>query len=429
MAHSGETTRNLRIGAVVAVSLLIGMAFLFFIGSEQKMFARKNEYKVSLESVAGLAEGSTVQMSGVTIGTVRDIFLPRNPNDRQVDITIVVDRKYSERIRQDSRARMRKMGLIAADSLIDISPGNANLPEIPAGGIIPAQKATNVDQLIASGGDLVDNFVQISYSLKNVLERVDRGEGLLGELTSSPQNKQKLTDVLMTTLNRTNTVLEQVQSGEGVVGKFVFDEEFGSEIAGSVRQSAASLQRILASLQGGVEGGEGALPALLNDPAGRERVITILDNLQTTSENLATFSRSFQTGEGIVPRLLNDREYGEQTLREFQGLVARLNSVAAKLDQGEGTAGRLISDPTIYESINDILIGINESRLLRYLIRNRQAAGIQKRYDATRDGAATSTAPPATGTVPEPELPRDAIEPPPATSTQPPATTTTQPPG
>lgn len=428
MANPGETTRNLRIGAVVAVSLLIGMAFLFFIGSEQKMFARKNEYKVSLESVAGLAEGSTVQMSGVTIGTVRDIFLPRDPNDRQVDITIVVDRKYAERIRQDSRARMRKMGLIAADSLIDISPGTANVPEIPAGGVIPAQKATNVDQLIASGGDLVDNFVQLSYSLKNILERVDRGEGLLGELTSSPQNKQKLTDVLLTTLNRTNAVLEQVQSGEGVVGKFVFDEEFGNEISGSVRQSAASLQRILGSLQGGVEGGEGALPALLNDPAGRERVITILDNLQTTSENLAAFSVSFREGQGIVPRLLNDRQYGEETLKEFQGLVARLNSVASKLDQGEGTAGRLISDPAIYESINDILIGINESRLLRYLIRNRQAAGIQKRYDATQAGE-KKTASPEANAVPEPELPADAIEPPPETTTQPPPATTTQPPG
>ena len=51
------------------------------------------------------------------------------------------------------------------------------------------------------------------------------------------------------------------------------------------------------------------------------------------------------------------------------------------MNRGEGTAGKLINDPSVYESVNDILIGINESKLLRWLIRNRQQSGIQKRYD------------------------------------------------
>ena len=402
----------------MAFSLAIAMAFLFFIGSESKMFARKNEYKVSLETVAGLAEGSGVQMAGVTIGTVRDIFLPRDPNERKVDITIVVDRKYAERIRSDSRAKMRKLGLIAADSLIDISPGSPGLPQIAPGGLIPAQKATNVDAIIASGGDLVDNFVEISYSLKTILARVNKGEGLIGELTTQPENKQRLTDVALAALNRTNDILGQVQKGEGAVGKFVYDEGYGRDLSESVKQSASSLQAILQSLQGGVEKGQGALPALLNDPASRDKVILIIDNLQTTSENLALFSKAFTEGEGIVPRLLQDKKYGEETLGEFQGLVGRLNAVARKLDEGEGTAGRLISDPGVYESINDILIGINESKLLRYMIRNRQQKGIEKRFEA--QDPSKPPAPPATTTQPEEE---------PSTSTQPPTTnTTTQPP-
>jgi hypothetical protein len=54
----------------------------------------------------------------------------------------------------------------------------------------------------------------------------------------------------------------------------------------------------------------------------------------------------------------------------------------------------MISDPSVYESVNDILIGINESRLLRWLIRNRQGTGIQKRYDERKKNEPPATVTP-----------------------------------
>src|SRR5688572_17769432 len=114
-----ESKRSFFVGLLVAFGLLVGMTFLFFIGSEQKLFSRKNEYHVMLESVSGLAQGNPVQLAGVTIGVVKDIRLPRKPENRRVEITIMIERKYAERIRKDSRARLKKLGLIAADSYID----------------------------------------------------------------------------------------------------------------------------------------------------------------------------------------------------------------------------------------------------------------------------------------------------------------------
>ena len=38
----------------------------------------------------------------------------------------------------------------------------------------------------------------------------------------------------------------------------------------------------------------------------------------------------------------------------------------------------------LYDAINDILVGIDESRLLRWLVRDRQKAGIKDRYEETR---------------------------------------------
>lgn len=382
MANAQETRRNLRIGVVIALSLAALMTFLFFIGSEEKMFSKKNEYRVLLESVSGLAEGNPVQMSGVTIGTVREIQLPRDPKNRTVTIWITVQKKYSERIRTDSRAKLRKLGLIAADSYIDITPGSPTHAVLEPGSIILAQKATDVDKLIASGEDLVANMVQISYSLKNVLARVDRGEGLLGELTTDPAKKQRITDTVLVTLNKTNAVLDRVQSGRGLVGKMIYDDAYAQQLATSIQQSADSLRAVLVSLQRGFESGDGPLPALLTDPKGKRNVAQLLENLRIASENVVALSEGMKGGEGLVPRLMNDKEFADETLAEFRMLVQRLSEMTRKLAEGEGTAGRLIADPSVYESINDILIGINESKLLRWLIRNRQASGIETRYKA-----------------------------------------------
>ena len=189
------------------------------------------------------------------------------------------------------------------------------------------------------------------------------------------------------------------------------------------------MQSVAANVQRGFETNDGVLPALLNDPEGKRRVYEIVENLRVTSTSLSSFMDSVQTGQGLLPRLLNDKAYGDQALAEFALLSKQLNEAVAKINNGEGTAGKLISDPSLYESVNDILIGINESKLLRWLIRNRQQAGIEKRYDEAQQAPAITPLPPAE-TMPRAQDPvaipmtdTVAILPPPKTDT-----TTTEPP-
>ncbi len=387
-------SKTIRVGLLISASLAVLMMFLFFIGSEQKIWSRKNEYEVRFVDVAGLAEGNPVKISGVTVGVVKDITLPRDPKTSDVRIELMVDRKYAERIRADSRARLKKLGLLAGDAYIDVTPGSTRYPELEPGTVIPAQKQTNVEQLISSGEDLVDNLVQISYSMKNILNRVDRGEGLLGELTSSPETKQRITDTVLTTLNKTNAVLTHVESGRGVIGRLVYDDKYAEQLTNSLASTVQSLQTVSASIERSFAAGNGTIPALLSDPEGKKKIFDLVENLRVTSANLALFSASLQNGQGLVPRLLNDKAYGDQALTEFSQLVTQLNQTVQKLNSGQGTAGKMIADPSVYESINDILIGINESKLLRWLIRNRQESGIEKRYNEEQK-TAPATAPPA----------------------------------
>src|SRR4029079_4743063 len=72
----------------------------------------------------------------------------------------------------------------------------------------------------------------------------------------------------------------------------------------------------------------------------------------------------------------------------LKNFTKSLYSIGRKLDTGQGTAGKLINDPAIFDAANHLVIGIDESKLLRWLIRNRQRSGIQK--PCTREGGPAS---------------------------------------
>jgi hypothetical protein len=115
---------TIRVGLLVAGALAVLMIFLFFIGSEQKIFARKNEYRVRLDTVSGLAEGNPVRLAGVTIGVVKDINLPRDP--KQKDVDIAPTRARGSRSSASSRATRTSTSLPAARVSTRWSPARSS---------------------------------------------------------------------------------------------------------------------------------------------------------------------------------------------------------------------------------------------------------------------------------------------------------------
>src|SRR4029078_12673287 len=142
----------------------------------------KHQYPLTVDTAGGLSERNPVRLNGVNVGIVEDIMLPEDVRKQQLTVRISIERQYEARIRADSQARIRPIGLLG-DKYVDVSSGSPNAPMIPPGGAIPTAPSTDVDQLLVSGGDVVDNMVRISYALSHILERVDRGEGVVGALT------------------------------------------------------------------------------------------------------------------------------------------------------------------------------------------------------------------------------------------------------
>jgi len=362
---------QLRVGLLVIGAALVLMAGLFLIGQQNRLFASKNRYYFTAASVAGLNQGNPVRLNGVTVGLVEKITLPADVHKQLLTIRISIEREYEERIRLDSTARIRTLGLLG-DKYVEVSSGSPEAPMIPPGGSIPTAPDTDVDKLIASGGDVVDNMVRMSYSLSRILDRVDRGEGLVGELTSAESGK--ISDRINTTLASLQRVMDGVEKGKGTLGRLVQDEKLGNELASAVDR--------LESLVTQADRGDNLMATLLRDPAARADFQATLAEAKGAASSLRQWTAQVEHNDSVANRLLTDEEMGEKVGRDLETLVHDLSSVAAKLDRGEGTASKLINDPLIYDAVNDIVVGVKESKLLRWLIRNRQKKGIRTRYEA-----------------------------------------------
>ncbi|HET9768928.1 MAG TPA: MlaD family protein, partial [Thermoanaerobaculia bacterium] len=325
---------QLRVGLMVLGAAVVLMMALFLIGRENRIFASKNHYTFTAASVAGLNEGNPVRLNGVTAGIVEKITLPEDVHEQLLTIRISIERQYEERIRRDSTARIRTLGLLG-DKYVDVSSGSPKAPRIPPGGVIPTAPDTDVDKLIASGGDVVDNMVRMSYSLSRILERIDRGEGLVGELTS--KGSEKLSDRLDATLASAQRVMDAVEHGTGPLGRLVSDEKLGNELASAVSR--------LDSLVKQADRDDNLLASLLRDPGTRADFDATLAEAKQAAASLRQWTAQVEGNDSVANRLLTDEAVGERVGRDFEAIVHDLASVAAKLDHGNGAAGMLINDP------------------------------------------------------------------------------------
>ncbi len=423
MPHETNRQKNaLRVGALLLSSVVVLGTSVMLIGDRRSLFERKNRYYIDLLTVSGLKEGNPVQLNGVGVGQIEKIVLPRDPAVENIRVWIEVDRSYEDRIRAApdgralpgpksdlpySQARIKTLGLLG-DKYIDLSSGAAPYPKVESEGKIPAAQMTNVDALVASGEDVMGNVVEISHSLSTILARMERGEGLLGELTTESPTSKRLRKSLVDTIEKAERIADKIESGEGPLPRLLNDKTMADQLAGSLDR----FERILAS----AESGPGLLPGLLNDPGAKKTFDETLASLRATAQNVERLTGGLEQSDALVPKLLKDEEYGRKVTTELAALIEQLTEVSTRLTHGDGTAAKLINDPQIFDAVNDIMIGVEESKLLRWLIRNRQKAGIKKRYDEAQksnpaDETAASEEPPAS--PPSPPQENNPASPPP----------------
>lgn len=397
--RADSRTRS-RVGVIVFAAILLFAVMVVVVGGKTGFFLARSSYFARFPNSQGLTGGNQVRLAGVTVGAVQDVEVPKSPGE-DLTVRFDIERRYRHLVRTDSRVEIKTIGLLG-DKYLEVTPGSPEKPLLEPGSEIAAIRGSELDKILAGSGDLVDNVTAVAKSLKTILGRVEKGEGFVGEMTSASPEGKELSRSLRQTIASTNALVADVRAGKGLVGRLVADEKLGEEVSAELAASAASLRKLLAAVEKGAGEGEGLVPALLGDPEGKRKFFAMVDALQATADGLSGFSKELSAGSGLLPKLVRDEAFAKELMKDLSRISSSLARVAEKVDRGDGTAGRLVNDPAVYEAIDDILVGVNESKLLRWLVRNRQRSGIQVRYEEEKAKGAPP-APETLGPAPTPE--------------------------
>lgn len=389
-----EIALKFRVGVFVLVALAVFLGLVYALGARARLFEARYTIHADFTEVGGLVEGATVRLAGVQIGRVTGVHLPGEPGGRvRVDLTIA--RRYSDRIRKNSIARIETQGLLG-DKIVEITVGHATAPTVAPGEVLAARDPADFGRVIAAGAETATNVGALAAALRETAEKV---------------NQSKLIEDAATTVNKLGRVVDQVEHGRGWAHALVYEEplalrrlneliattqtlvervEKGQGAAGVLvsPESTASAKRFVAAMDrisGMVEQPErepGLLPGLLFDPKYR----SVLEDLRTVAHNLREVSDRLAGGRGTLGSLVADSgDEGELklTLQDLRAAVANLKAISQKINEGEGTVGALIADPAIYERLVTILDGAQRSFLLRSMIR-----GLGDKGAKSKDGDA-----------------------------------------
>ncbi|HLF50088.1 MAG TPA: MlaD family protein, partial [Methylomirabilota bacterium] len=363
MSDGHRLALQIRIGGFILIGLGVFLAIIYLLGAQARYFERKQELVAEFTEVGGLLEGATVRLAGVQIGRVTRVQLPPQPGGK-VRVTLTIARRFADRIRRNSEARIVTQGLLG-DKLVEITVGSPDSPPVKAGDVLATREPFEMAQMFAAGADTLAQVNQLATTLRKTVDRVDRmteevekGKGWLHVLIyEEPESLRRLNALLTST----QQLLTRAEGADSAVGVLL------SKDSGKAARSLLAAMDALGRAAEKPGPSDGLLPTLLFDPEYKG----VARDLQVLTRNFRDVSEKLAHGQGLLGELLkgDDASLG-QTATDFRVAMANLKAVTDRLKAGEGTVGALLEDPTVYENLVEFLEGARRSFLLRSLIRS-----------------------------------------------------------
>jgi phospholipid/cholesterol/gamma-HCH transport system substrate-binding protein len=292
-----EVQQDIKLGLFVLVGVVLFLAAVFMIGSENNIFARTFRIYAVFKNVEGLKDGDNVWLSGVKIGTVREV---RIVSLGRVIVELSLKDKQNQFLKKNATAFIGSDGLVG-NKIVVIRPGDARQTlqhEDTIGAFSPA----DTQELINIARDVGQNTRSLTDDLKTLTQKINEGKGIVGELLQDgpiAQDMRKVVDQMATTTDRTSrasaelyAMMHKLNHGEGLANRLVtdttladvFDETLNNVRA--VSRNSADMTRTLEVLVSKLNDGNNAIGLLLADTTFASQMRTTLQNAKTASAKL-----------------------------------------------------------------------------------------------------------------------------------------------
>jgi phospholipid/cholesterol/gamma-HCH transport system substrate-binding protein len=273
------------------------------------LISRQTQYRALVDHTQGLKVGSPVRMNGVDVGNVHRIAIAAERP--QVEISFTVDTIAAPHIREDGAVVIRPMGLLG-DKFLEVLPGSPAKPPRPPGSLLSGKAEADL-MALASDASVTFNEVNAAVrELHRILAGINEGQGTASKLLTDPtlyDRSQRLLEKLETASDKGVSLLSKVEKGEGTIGQLVSDRELYNRANQALRD--------LTELTARLNDRNGTLRKLA-DPALYAR----LDQLATRGEDLVG---KVEKGEGTIGKLVTQDEMYtriDRVLTDIELLVA-----------------------------------------------------------------------------------------------------------
>lgn len=336
-------------GVVIVAGLVLLIGFSFRAGGGG-WFDTGYRIYAEFESAKGIESGSPVVLAGVPIGQVRTMEVV--PEKRAVRMTLGINEPH--RIARDAKGSIQLKTLLGTYE-INVTYGTPEQGHLEDGDTIETETVKGITEILADLGKMGESAEGMLGGLQEdagalltkLEEVVDENRENIKQTTDALANAAPEIEELVGNLKE---VSRKMAEGEGTIGRLLSDEQLYEEVQTIVRD--------VADFTATLDNEDSILAMLTRDPEQREKLEQITENVRSLSSRL----------EDVVARNEQNIDRALEGLADIDQITPRVGegvdhfvSIARKIDEGEGTLGKLVNDPEVYNNLRDAVAQIRRT--------------------------------------------------------------------
>jgi len=250
-----QTRLHQIVGWFVLVPILVLVGVLVLVAQSENLFEEKYHVTTLFSESFGLKPGKQVMLLGIQIGKVTKVEVTEQNDDK---VTMEILKKYQEKIRQNSIAKIGKSGGFVGEPQIEITVGNKSKPLVEEGEHLEAEEPFNIAELVAEVKPLVETvkktLVRVEEITQDAHQAVRTGNETLGHVReASTRLPAVLENVKETTATIREAALSASEQLPAIVAGVRVSVDRAGEAVKDVKTTAAKLPAVVDSVQGSVD--------------------------------------------------------------------------------------------------------------------------------------------------------------------------------
>jgi len=308
---------SVRVGIFFALGVIL--IFVIFESLSKGKLGRDDGYALHTQfrNLKELKAGDEVRMAGVKIGSVAETRLV----GRRAEAVLLIDRKFQ--VAKDSKATIGMAGLLGSN-YVALDMGSDDVGFLPEGAQINSVDTPDLNTIVTELGDIGKKVDKALDGLSGAINGKDGAPGIIGKIDRMVDDNQSNIKEVTTNLRE---ITEKVNKGEGTIGRLINDSKVHDELLASVteiKSAATEAKQFINDAKGiidQVKSGQGAIGVLLYDKQSGE-------NMKLFAQNLREISTKINSGDGTLAHLINDDKILRQATDVMKKVDRALDTMA-----------------------------------------------------------------------------------------------------